>query len=230
MTSKTLRLSTLALLTALSSTALTPARADDFQTQVLRRAAQQRAGGQYARALGMKVVGSLEQLDLTQELSNAELAKIENGAGLLAGSKLKNAEIGTQMFQRLEAHQLSQGNRLKAVFIYLGVTSGDVVGLTGDLALAIGHDRLTGEVAVYPMLIVRLKAFVVGTDFHFGVGAIEAGTPALTAGLMLGGSFIVGAGVGAGGNLSSSHPAGEAYIELKIGASIEAGGYIGVVL
>jgi hypothetical protein len=220
----------LVTMATLMSLAPFEAGATDFQGEVIRRAAARRASKETATIFGIKQAASMEDVDLSTELTNPELEQIQTGASRLTARKLRNAQLGSELLQALETRTLSSGNRLKAVFVYVGVTAGDGLGLSGDLALVVGHSRRTGELVAYPMLIVRLKALVIGSDVHFGVGAIEGRSPALTAGLMLGGSLIVGAGVGAGANLTSETAAGEAYLEMKVGLSVEAGGYLGIVL
>jgi hypothetical protein len=199
-----------------------PSAQADFQGDVIREAARRRRDPRKDFA-GIERVRGLQELDLETELTAAETSRIRSS---LVEAYAASDRLQRQLPELFTALELREG-RPTNLFFYLGIGVGAGLGFSGNVAVFFGHSRATGELAVYPAVILRGQLFDVGYDVHVGIGALDGRPRGARGGLLLGGAYVAGAGIGWGRSESGGR---EVWVELKAGLGVQFGPYLELIL
>ena len=223
----------------LSSVALVaPSARADYLNDVIRAGAKKRAGEGKLNLEGIPQVSSLDELDFEAGLTEADLSIIESSLIARLGSRheILKKQLPSMMSELRRTRPVDQdGYRVRNTFIYLGASSGWVVGAGGNVGLAFARTKNGQHLAVFPILFARVNLVQFGSEAHIGLGVLDdAPVINLTAGFQMGGAFLVGAGVGGGEPVFDYDRNGDGgrsgWVEFRIGVEADFGLYFEVMI
>jgi len=205
----------------------------DSQADALRRGASRRVNPSPSFQLeGFRTVDSIEKLDLNRGLSASDLQTIQSALHhLLMKRTATRLPSANALWNQWLSNRSSED--LRNVFFYLGGSTGNLIGVGANLGLTFAHTH-DGVLAVYPVIFARVQAVQFGSEFHFGLGELNATIPNVSSGFTLGGALLVGGALGKGdawfrGNTENSS-GDEFWLEAQFGVNFQAGGYIEFML